>query len=167
MKQKKLEKATFGAGCFWQVEEAFRKIPGVVSASVGFMGGWKKNPSYILVCSGLTGHAEVCEVVFDPKKVSYKKLLETYFGIHDPTQLDRQGPDIGSQYRSVIFFNSKEQEKLARKSKEKLEKSGKYRTKIVTEIIPAGKLSQTIGIGNKLGKEGLIKTQPDLIVVGF
>ena len=132
-----LEKATFGAGCFWHIEEEFKKIEGVVLTSVGFMGGSIKNPSYKDVCTGKTGHAEVVHLEYDPKAVSYEKLLEVFWNIHDPTTLNRQGPDIGTQYRSAIFFHNSEQEKIAKLSKEKLEKSGKFKNKIVTEIIPS------------------------------
>ena len=132
-----LEKATFGAGCFWHIEEACSKIKGVVSTSVGFMGGEFKEPSYDDVCTGKTGHAEVVQIEYDPQVTSYDKLLHVFWDIHDPTTLNRQGPDIGTQYRSVIFCHNKEQEKIAGASKEKLEQSKKYKNKIVTEIVPA------------------------------
>src|SRR5436305_6136909 len=132
-----LEKATFGAGCFWGVEAAFRQIKGVVSTSVGYSGGNYNNPSYKDVCYGRTGHAEVVEVVYDPERVSYNDLLNVFWENHDPTTLNRQGPDIGEQYRSVIFYHTPEQQAAALASKEKLEKSGKYRRPIVTEIVPA------------------------------
>ena len=135
--QNTLEKATFGAGCFWHIEEEFKKIKGVFSTSVGFMGGNLKNPSYKDVCTGKTGHAEVVHLEYDPKIISYEKLLEVFWNIHDSTTLNRQGPDIGTQYRSAVFFHSKEQEEIAKSSKEKLEKSGKFKNKTVTEIIPA------------------------------
>jgi peptide-methionine (S)-S-oxide reductase len=131
------EKATFGAGCFWGVEAAFRRVPGVVSTSVGYMGGSFKNPTYQNVCTDLTGHAEVVEVTYDPSKVSYADLLKVFWEIHDPTQLNRQGPDVGTQYRTVIFFRTPEQEAAARASRESLERSGAYRRPMVTEIIPA------------------------------
>ncbi|MDD5226491.1 MAG: bifunctional methionine sulfoxide reductase B/A protein [Candidatus Omnitrophica bacterium] len=127
--------ATFAAGCFWGVEYAFRKVPGVLKTTVGYTGGTAKNPSYQEVCSHKTGHAEAVQVEFDPAKVSYKKLLETFWEIHDPTTLNRQGPDVGDQYRSAIFFNSPEQEKEAKALKEKL--GWKSRSPIVTEIVPA------------------------------
>lgn len=133
-----IQKATFGAGCFWHVEEEFAKVKGVVSTSVGFMGGNTQYPTYKDVCTGNTGHAEVVHLEYDPKEVSYQKLLEIFWKIHDPTTLNRQGPDFGSQYRSAIFFHSKEQEKAAMESREKLGKSGTYNAKIVTEITPAG-----------------------------
>jgi peptide-methionine (S)-S-oxide reductase len=133
-----IQKATFGAGCFWHVEDVFSKVKGVVSTSVGFMGGTTKYPTYREVCAENTGHAEVVHLEFDPKIVSYGKLLEIFWKIHDPTTRNRQGPDVGSQYRSVIFFHDKEQEQTALESKGKLEKSGTHKGKIVTEIKPAG-----------------------------
>ena len=135
--QNTIEKATFGAGCFWHIEEEFKKLKGVISTSVGFMGGDLKNPSYKDVCTGATGHAEVVHLEYDPKIISYEKLLEVFWNIHDPTTLNRQGPDIGTQYRSVIFFHNEEQEKTINASKVKLEKSSKLKNKIVTEIKPA------------------------------
>jgi peptide-methionine (S)-S-oxide reductase len=131
------EKALFGAGCFWGVEAAYRQIKGVVSTSVGYSGGDYNNPSYRDVCSGRTGHAEVVEVVYDPERVSYDTLLNVFWENHDPTTLNRQGPDIGAQYRSAIFFTSPSQEAAATASKAKLEESGRYRRPIVTEITPA------------------------------
>ncbi len=131
----KLKKATFGAGCFWGVEDAFRKLEGVVETAVGYAGGNFDNPSYQDVCSGVTGHAEVVEIVYNPEIISYNDLLNLFWEIHNPTTLNRQGPDIGSQYRSVIFFHDPEQEKLARESKEKMD--GHCHDKIVTEIKPA------------------------------
>ena len=132
------EKATFGAGCFWGVEEAFRRIPGVVETAAGFMGGTRENPTYPEVCTGRTGHAEVVEVTYDPALVSYQDLLEVFWSIHDPTTPNRQGPDIGAQYRSVIFSHSPEQEAAARASKDELERSGRFRRPLVTAIEPAG-----------------------------
>jgi peptide-methionine (S)-S-oxide reductase len=132
-----MEKAYFAEGCFWGVEEAYRQIPGVVDTAVGYMGGTTKNPTYEQVCSHKTGHAETVEISYDPAVVSYDRLLEVFWGSHDPTTWHRQGPDVGSQYRSAIFFTTPEQEKEARASKERLEKSGKYRRPIVTEIVPA------------------------------
>lgn len=131
------EIATFGAGCFWGVEAAFRELKGVVNTTVGFMGGTLKNPTYKDVCTDKTGHAEVVQVEYDPSQVSYEKLLNIFWDIHDPTTPNRQGPDEGSQYRSVIFYYTPEQEKAARQSKAKLEKSGKFKRPIVTEIVPA------------------------------
>lgn len=132
-----MEKATFGAGCFWGVEAAFRKVPGVTSTSVGYMGGHFPNPSYLDVLSRITGHAEVAQVEYDPSLVSYDDLIEVFWNIHDPTSLNRQGPDRGEQYRSVIFFHNAEQEEAAKQSKEKLQKSGRFDKDIVTEIKPA------------------------------
>jgi peptide-methionine (S)-S-oxide reductase len=137
MEKATLEKATFGAGCFWGVEADFRQVKGVVSTSVGYSGGSFENPSYRDVCTGRTGHAEVVEVVYDPSRVSYDELLKVFWENHDPTQLNRQGPDWGHQYRSAIFFHTPEQQAAAIASKERLEKSGKYRRPIVTEITPA------------------------------
>ena len=131
------EKATFGAGCFWGVESAFRRVPGVVATQVGYAGGNKANPTYKEVCTDGTGHAEVVEVEFDPARVSYEQLLGVFWQIHDPTQFNRQGPDFGSQYRTVIFYHSPEQERAARASQARLEASGKFRRPIVTEIEPA------------------------------
>ena len=136
MTEDKLMKATFGAGCFWGVEDAFRKLEGVIETTVGYAGGDFDNPSYQDVCSGVTGHAEVVEVVYNPEIVSYTDLLNLFWKIHNPTTLNRQGPDIGAQYRSVIFYHNPEQEKLARASKEEIDASGLYSGKIVTEIKP-------------------------------
>ena len=132
-----LQKATFAAGCFWGVEEAFRTLKGVVSTRVGYTGGTTKNPTYRDVCSHTTGHAEAVEITFDPALISYTQLLEVFWKIHDPTQGERQGPDVGDQYRSAIFYHSQEQEALARESMEKLQKSGAVRTNITTQIVPA------------------------------
>ena|SRR3989344_5993267 len=131
-----MEKATFAAGCFWGVEADFRKIKGVIDTKVGYIGGDFKNPSYKDVCSDKTGHAEAIEIKFDPKKISYSKLLDVFWKIHNPSTLNRQGLDFGKQYRSAIFYHNLKQKELAFKSKEKLEKSGK---KIVTEIVKASK----------------------------
>jgi len=134
-----MDKALLGAGCFWGVEAAFRQVEGVLATAVGYSGGRKENPSYEDVCSGRTGHAEVVEVEYDPSKVSYDKLLDVFWENHDPTTLNRQGPDVGEQYRSAIFTLAPEQETAARASKERLEKSGRYKRPIVTEITPASK----------------------------
>ena len=131
------QKATFGAGCFWGVEATFRQVPGVVSTAVGYLGGTLANPTYKDVCSGRTGHAEVVEVEYDPSRVSYDDLLAVFWENHDPTTLNRQGPDVGTQYRSAIFFHTPEQEAAARVSKEERERSGRDRRPIVTEITPA------------------------------
>ncbi len=130
-------KATFGAGCFWCVEDIFRKIEGVSDTAVGYSGGWMKNPTYKDVCTDTTGHAEVVQVEYDPKTISYEGLLDVFWNSHDPTQLNRQGPDVGAQYRSVIFFHDAEQEKIAHASKEKLAKSGRIGKPIMTQIKPA------------------------------
>ena len=132
-----MKKATFGAGCFWGVEAAFRQVEGVLATSAGYIGGSLENPTYKDVCSGKTGHAEAVEVEYDPSKVSYDELLNLFWKIHDPTTLNRQGPDFGSQYRSAIFYHDSEQESAAATSKEKLQNSGHYRDPIVTEITPA------------------------------
>jgi peptide-methionine (S)-S-oxide reductase len=132
-----MEKATFGAGCFWGVEATFRSIPGMVSTLVGYCGGKTDNPTYQDVCTDTTGHAEVVEITFDPAQLPYEQLLETFWKLHDPTTPNRQGPDVGSQYRSVIFFHSPAQEAAARAAKERLDKSGKFRNPVVTQIVPA------------------------------
>ena len=131
-----MEKATFGAGCFWGIEHAFRKVAGVIEALVGYAGGTTPDPTYEQVCSGQTGHAEVVEVEFDPAKVSYEELLEVFWTIHDPTTLNRQGPDIGTQYRSAIYFHSAKQEQAAKDSIAALENGDRFRNPIVTELAP-------------------------------
>jgi len=133
----KTRKATFAAGCFWGVETAFREVEGVVSTSVGYTGGSTEDPTYEEVCTDRTGHAEAVEVVYDPDVVSYDELLDLFWSIHDPTTKNRQGPDVGSQYRSVIFYHDSEQEAKARARKERLQRSGLYNREIVTEIVPA------------------------------
>jgi peptide-methionine (S)-S-oxide reductase len=132
-----MELATFGAGCFWGVESAFRQIPGVTDAKVGYAGGTLENPTYKQVCTDRTGHAEVTQVTFDKSVVSYDALLEAFWNMHDPTTLNRQGPDTGTQYRSVIFFHSPEQEAAAKASVAKLTASGRFKRPIVTQIVPA------------------------------
>ena len=132
-----MQKATFGAGCFWSVEAAFRKVDGVTATAVGYSGGTLASPTYEDVCSGTTRHAEVVEVTYDPSQVSYDELLNVFWESHNPTTLNRQGPDVGTQYRSVIFFHTPEQQATAVASKERLQKSGKYSHPIVTEIRPA------------------------------
>jgi len=127
-----MQKATFGAGCFWHIEATFRKVKGVLDTSVGFMGGSLERPSYNDVCGGTTGHAEVMQIKFEPSKVSYKKLLEIFWKVHNPTTLNRQGLNIGTQYRSVIFYHNEQQKEEAIKSKEKFQKN--LKNEIVTEI---------------------------------
>lgn len=129
--------ATFGAGCFWGVEETFRSTPGVLSTVVGYLGGTMENPTYEDVCTGKTGHAEVVQVTYDPSVVSYETLLDVFWGNHNPTTLNRQGPDVGEQYRSAIFYHTPEQKLIAEKSKDALQASGKFGKPIVTEITPA------------------------------
>ena len=131
------ETATFAAGCFWGVEETFRQVPGVLSTTVGYTGGHTRNPTYRQVCTHTTGHAEALKIVFDPAKVSFAQLLDIFWANHDPTTLNRQGPDVGSQYRSAIFYHSKEQQKTAMESIEKLTKARKFQRPIVTEITAA------------------------------
>lgn len=132
------ERATFAAGCFWGVEETFRRIPGVVETAVGFMGGATEHPSYRDVCSGRTGHAEVVDLAFDPALVSYEALLDAFWECHDPTTMNRQGPDVGTQYRSAIFHHTAAQAAAARASIARLDAEGRFRRPIVTEIVPAG-----------------------------
>jgi len=132
-----MEKATFGAGCFWGVEAAFRQVKGVTSTAVGYMGGTLKDPTYEDVCTDRTGHAEVVQVEFDPSQVSYQELLQVFWDNHDPTTLNRQGPDVGTQYRSAIFYHTPEQKDAAEASKKALVESGKLRCPIVTQIGPA------------------------------
>src|ERR1700730_5012184 len=131
-----MAKATFAAGCFWGVEDTFRQVKGVRSAIVGYTGGTKRNPLYEDVCTGTTGHAEAVEVEFEPAEVSYGELLAVFFKSHDPTTPNRQGPDIGTQYRSAIFFHDAEQEAAALEAKTALEKAGRFKRPIVTHIVP-------------------------------
>ena len=132
-----MERATFGAGCFWGVEMEFGRIPGVTETAVGYEGGKTEKPTYKAVCTDGTGHAEVVDLTFDPGKVSYETLVEAFFGLHDPTQLNRQGPDWGTQYRSVIFFHSPEQEAAAKRVIERLTTERKFAKPIVTQVVPA------------------------------
>ena len=129
------EKATFGAGCFWQVEVEYRNLQGVTDAAVGYMGGSLENPSYQDVCTDRTGHAEVVQVEFDPEEVPYERLVELFFELHDPTQVNRQGPDVGSQYRSVVFFHTPEQKDVAEAVRERAQ--ARFKRPIATEIVPA------------------------------
>ena len=133
------QKAVFGMGCFWCAEAVFEELSGVESVVSGYAGGQTEDPTYNQVSNGKTGHAEAVEVVFDPVKISYGDLLEVFWALHDPTQLNRQGPDVGHQYRSVIFYADEEQKRLAEESKKKLEESGQLENPIVTEIMPLGR----------------------------
>lgn len=132
-----MEKATFAAGCFWGVEEAFRQVKGVKKTAVGYVGGTAENPTYQKVCTGKTGHAEAVEIEYDPKEITYDSLLAIFWTNHDPTQMNQQGPDVGTQYRSAIFYHSEEQKRQAISSKENLEKSKRFKRTIATEIVPA------------------------------
>ena len=132
-----MDKATFAAGCFWGVEDALMNVPGVLATRAGYTGGRTENPSYGDVCGHNTGHAEAVEITFDPGRISYEQLLELFWECHDPTQLNRQGPDVGDQYRSAIFYHSEEQRLAAEASRERLDHSGRLRSRIVTEIVPA------------------------------
>lgn len=132
------ETATFGAGCFWGVEETFRRLPGVTETAVGYMGGVTENPSYQDVCTDTTGHAEVVHVTYDPSQISYEQLLQVFWDNHDPTQKNRQGPDIGTQYRSVIFTHSAEQEAAAKAAIAELERTKRFTKPIATHVEPAG-----------------------------
>ena len=134
-----MAKATFGAGCFWGVEHAFRQVPGVKDAAVGYMGGTLDNPTFKDVCTDRTGHAEVVQVEYDPGEVTYEELLEVFWRIHDPTQMNRQGPDVGTQYRSVVFYHDEEQKTKAEESKKGLQDSGAFPKTIATEITPASR----------------------------
>ncbi len=133
------ERAVFAAGCFWSAEPEFRKLAGVSTTTVGYTGGTHENPTYDDVCSGLTGHAMAVEVVYDPTQVTYEQLLDVFWDLHDPTQLNRQGTDVGSHYRSAIFFDNADQERLAQRSKARMQASGRYEAPIVTEVVPTAK----------------------------
>jgi len=132
-----VKRATFGAGCFWGVQAAFDRIKGVVCTQVGYMGGWTEDPTYEDVCTNRTGHAEVVDLRYDPEQVSYEQLLEAFWNMHDPTTPNRQGPDVGMQYRSVVFYHDEEQRRAAEAMKERLTKSGRFTRPVVTEIVPA------------------------------
>ena len=132
-----MAKATFAAGCFWGVEETFQKLPGVTATAVGYMGGKLADPTYEDVCTDATGHAEVVDVEFDPAKITYEQLLDVFWNNHDPTQLNRQGPDVGKQYRSAVFYHTPEQKAAAEASKAAREASGRFRRPVVTEITAA------------------------------
>ena len=152
-----MEKASFAAGCFWGVEAAFQQVAGVVATTVGYSGGRTQKPTYRDVCSGTTGHAETVLVEFDPSRVSYEQLLDVFWENHDPTELDRQGPDVGEQYRSAIFFHTPAQETAARAAKERLEASGRFHRPIVTEITPASEFWPAEDYHQKyLEKRGLV-----------
>lgn len=131
------QRITLGAGCFWGVEHALSNVDGVMETAVGYSGGKTRHPNYRQVCSGNTGHAEVVEVIYDPEKTGLKEILKRFFEIHDPTTLNRQGPDVGSQYRSAIYYHSEDQLEVAKKLMEELKKSGEYQRPIVTEVSPA------------------------------
>jgi peptide-methionine (S)-S-oxide reductase len=135
--KREMQKATFAAGCFWGVEAAFRQVNGVTDTAVGYSGGTHENPGYREVCTGLTGHAEAVEIHFDPAIVTYAELLDVFWANHDPTTLNRQGPDVGSQYRSAVFYHNDEQKAVALESKERVIASGRYKNPVVTEITPA------------------------------
>lgn len=129
------KKAYFAAGCFWHVEEVFSRVPGVIATTVGYMGGTVPDPSYEMVCGDGTGHAEAVEVEYDPQRLSYQRLLEVFFELHDPTTLNRQGPDIGTQYRSAVFYGSQAERLAAHEAIEKLQQAGRYTRPIVTEVV--------------------------------
>jgi len=153
-----VERATFAAGCFWGVEAVFGQVDGVVSTRVGYTGGSQDNPSYEDVCTGVTGHTEAVEVDFDPSRVSYEELLQVFWDNHDPTTVNRQGPDVGTQYRSAIFFHMPEQEAAANAFKDRLQKSGTFKKEIVTEIVPASMFYLAEDYHQQyLEKQGLVK----------
>ena len=153
-----MEKATFGAGCFWGIEATFRQLVGVINTAVGYEGGSAEFPTYQEVCQGMTGHAEVVEIQYDPSQVNYEKLLDVFWRSHDPTTLNRQGPDIGEQYRSVIFFHDFNQESIAKESKKRLEVSGQFVQPIVTEIVCASEFYRAEEYHQRyLEKNGLVR----------
>lgn len=155
-----MEHATFAGGCFWGTEEAFRTVDGVVETAVGYMGGTLENPTYPQVCSGQTGHAEVVDITFDPKIIGYKELVEIFWTIHNPTSLNFQGPDHGTQYRTSIFYHSDEQRQQAEESKGALAASGKYDLPIVTEIVPA----ETFWRAEEYHQKYFAKQKPDFML---
>ncbi len=151
-----MKTATFGAGCFWGVELAFSQQEGVVETAVGYSGGQAPNPTYEMVCGGQTGHAEVVEVKYDPSIIAYEQLLALFWSVHDPTTLNRQGPDVGTQYRSIIMAHNEEQAELARASRKAMDQSGRFSNKIVTEIVPASEFYRAEEYHQKyLEKKGL------------
>jgi len=153
-----MEKVIFGAGCFWTVEVTFRRVRGVSETICGYSGGHVKNPTYSDVCTGETGHAEVVQVEYDPSQVTYEALLDVFWNCHNPTTRNQQGPDVGTQYRSIIFFYTTEQEATAKSSKEKLQLSRRWREPIVTEILPAAEFYRAEGYHQKyLERRGLIE----------
>jgi peptide-methionine (S)-S-oxide reductase len=166
-KESDLEKATFGAGCFWGVEARFRQISGVVATRVGYTGGHVPNPTYEQVCSHTTGHAEAVEVTFDPARVSYEELLDSFWKSHNPTTKDRQGLDIGTQYRSAVFFHSPEQQAAAERTKEREQSKLHWPRKIVTEVVPASEFYEAEDYHQQyLEKRGRASCTPELAQVG-
>ena len=162
-KGKPMKKATFGAGCFWGVEATFRRVPGVIDAAVGYAGGHTENPTYKEVCTDRTGHAEVVQVEYDPAKVSYAQLLDVFWSAHDPTQVNRQGPDYGTQYRTVIFYHDDEQKAEAEASKQYLDASGRFSRPIATQIVPAAPFYRAEDYHQRyLEKRGLENCHSDL-----
>ena len=141
-KAAKVEAVTLGGGCFWCVEAVFQEVKGVTAVESGYSGGKTENPTYKDICTGTTGHAEVCKITYDPSVITFKGILEVFFGTHDPTTLNRQGNDQGTQYRSVIFYHTKEQKEIAEKIKTELDESGAFKNKLVTEISPLGKYTK-------------------------
>jgi peptide methionine sulfoxide reductase msrA/msrB len=154
----KTETATFAAGCFWGIEYKFGQVKGVLSTAVGYSGGRTKNPTYKDVCSDKTGHAESVQVTFDPSQIGYAELVRKFFSFHDPTQLNRQGPDVGTQYRSVIFFASEEQKKIAEEARTEVEKTGIFKKRVVTEIVPAGEFFKAEEYHQKYYEKNKIKS---------
>jgi peptide methionine sulfoxide reductase msrA/msrB len=156
--KQKTETATFAAGCFWGVEYKFGQLKGVVDTVAGYTGGVTKNPSYRDVCTDKTGHAESVQITYDPAQISYEELVRKFFGFHDPTQFNRQGPDVGTQYRSVIFYHNEEQKQAAEKVKAEFEKSGAFKKRVVTEIVPAGEFYKAEEYHQKYYEKNKIKS---------